>query len=88
MKPENTVKLTEAQSLLTEALRKLDSIVNDEWESMDDSDIRTEEQIDQTEAIGDALRKQQAAIMQLLMQENIHQVAQDFPNAMRMLADD
>lgn len=88
MKPENTVKLTEAKSLLAEALRKLDSIVNDEWESMDDSDCRTEEQIDQTEAIGDALRKQQAAIMQLLMQENAHRAAQDFPNAMRMLADD
>lgn len=50
-------------------------------------DCETEECIDEMESISNALRKQRASVMKLVMDQSFRQVAEEYPNAMRLLED-
>lgn len=87
MTPENTAKVKRAADLLDEASRLLDSVISSEWKQLQDGDCRTEEQIDELESTRHSLKQHQAAILQFTVKQAAAQVAEKYPNAMRMLAE-
>lgn len=49
--------------------------------------LKTEECIDEMESISNALRKQRASVMKLVMDQSFRQVAEERPSTMRFLED-
>ena len=88
MRPESIEKLKQAENFMNAAAGLLDSVVSVEWEPLADGDCEAEERIDEMESISIALRKQRASVMRLAMDQSIRQVAEEYPNAMRLLEDD
>lgn len=87
MKPNSIEKLKQAESFMNAAAGLIDSVVSVEWESLADGDCETEECIDEMESISNALSKQRASVMKLVMDQSFRQVAEEYPNAMRLLED-
>lgn len=87
MKPNSIEKLKQAENFMNAAAGLLDSVVSVEWESLAEGDYKTEECIDEMESISNALRKQRATVMKLVMDQSMRQVADEYPNAMRLLED-
>lgn len=88
MRPESIEKLKQAENFMNAAAGLLDSVVSVEWETLADGDCEAEERIDEMESISNALRKQRASVMKLVMDQSFRQVAEEYPNAMRLLEDD
>ena len=87
MKPNSIEKLKQAENFMNAAAGLLDSVVSVEWESLAEGDYKTEECIDEMESISNALRKQRASVMKLVMDQSFRQVAEERPSTMRFLED-
>lgn len=87
MNPNSIEKLKQAENFMNAAAGLLDSVVSVEWESLADGDCRTDECIDEMESISNALRKQRATVMKLVMDQSMRQVAEERPSTMRFLED-
>lgn len=85
MKPNSIEKLKQAENFMNAAAGLLDSVVSVEWESLAEGDYKTEECIDEMESISNALRKQRASVMKLVMDQSFRQVAEERPSTMRFL---
>ena len=86
MKPNSIEKLKQAENFMN-AAAGLHSVVPVEWESLAEGDYKTEECIDEMESISNALRKQRASVMKLVMDQSFRQVAEERPSTMRFLED-
>lgn len=87
MNSNSIEKLKQAENFMNAAAGLIDSVVSVEWESLAEGDYKTEECIDEMESISNALRKQRASVMKLVMDQSFRQVADEYPNAMRLLED-